>query len=90
MVLQTEDGKERALAAHSVDVLNKQLFLSRIDIPRTTVARISNLAGLMTSDLRKLCVPYGQIRQMFHRGKDVADVHFDVSEWPNMLTILNR
>ncbi|KAJ4894381.1 RNA-binding (RRM/RBD/RNP motifs) family protein [Raphanus sativus] len=86
---ETEDGKERALAAHSVDVLNKQLFLSRIDIPRTTVARISNLAGLMTSDLRKLCVPYGQIKQMFHRGKDVADVHFDVSEWPNMLTILN-
>ncbi|CAN7127123.1 unnamed protein product [Brassica rapa subsp. narinosa] len=86
---ETEDGKERALAAHSVDVQNKPLFISRIDIPRTTVARISNLSGLMTGDLRKLCMPYGQIKQMFHRGKGVADVHFDISEWPNMLTILN-
>ncbi|XP_009102625.1 uncharacterized protein LOC103828748 [Brassica rapa] len=86
---ETEDGKERALAAHSVDVQNKQLFISRIDIPRTTVARISNLSGSMTGDLRKLCMPYGQIKQMFHRGKGVADVHFDISEWPNMLTILN-
>ncbi|CAN7077270.1 unnamed protein product [Brassica oleracea var. botrytis] len=86
---ETEEGKERAVAAHSVDVLNKKLFISRIDIPRTTVARISNLSGLMTGDLRKLCVPYGQIKQMFHRGKGVADVHFDISEWPNMLTILN-
>ncbi|KAL0899233.1 hypothetical protein Bca101_083194 [Brassica carinata] len=86
---ETEDGKERALAAHSVDVENKQLFISRIDIPRTTVSRISNLSGSNTGDLRKLCVPYGQIKQMFYRGKDVSDVHFDVSEWPNMLTILN-
>lgn len=88
--MQTEEGKERAVAARSVDVLNKKLFISRIDIPRTTVARISNLSGLMTGDLPKLCVPYGQIKQMFHRGKGVADVHFDISEWPNMLTILNR
>ncbi|CAH8362307.1 unnamed protein product [Eruca vesicaria subsp. sativa] len=86
---KTEVGKEKALAAHSVDVQNKQLFISRIDIPRTTVARISNLSGSTGRDVRELCATYGHIKHMFFRGNAIADVRFDVSEWPNMLTILN-
>lgn len=90
LVLQTEDGKERALAEHSISICNTQLFISRIDIPRTTVARISNLSKSAMKDVRALCVPYGQIKQVYIRGNGVVDVLFDVSEWPNMLTILNR
>ncbi|KFK39624.1 hypothetical protein AALP_AA3G268000 [Arabis alpina] len=86
---ETEDGKERALAEHSISIFNKQLFISRIDIPRTTVARITNFSASSMSDLGKLCEPYGQIKQVCVRGKSIVDVHFDVSEWPNMLTILN-
>ncbi|EOA29928.1 hypothetical protein CARUB_v10013033mg [Capsella rubella] len=86
---ETEDGKERALAGHSVSICNTQLFISRIDIPRTTVARFSNFSGSAMGDVRALCVPYGKIKQVYHRGKGIADVRFDVSEWPNMLSILN-
>ncbi|VVA98584.1 unnamed protein product [Arabis nemorensis] len=83
---KTEDDKDRALAEHSICIFNKQLFISRIDVPRTTVARISNFSAC---DIRSLCVPYGQIKKVTCRGKGIVDVHFDVSEWPNMLTILN-
>ncbi|ESQ47488.1 hypothetical protein EUTSA_v10020149mg [Eutrema salsugineum] len=86
---ETEDGKERALAEHSISIFNKQLFISRIDIPRTTVARISHFSKPCMSDIRKLCAPYGKIKQLLFRGDGIADVHFDVSEWPNMHTILN-
>ncbi|KAG7583075.1 RNA-binding domain superfamily [Arabidopsis suecica] len=86
---ETEDGKERALAEHSISICNTQLFISRIDIPRTIVARISNLSKSAMKDVRALCVPYGQIKQVYIRGNGVVDVLFDVSEWPNMLTILN-
>ncbi|CAL9222017.1 unnamed protein product [Arabidopsis halleri] len=86
---ETEDGKERALAEHSISICNTQLFISRIDIPRTIVARISNLSKSAMKDVRALCVPYGQIKQVYIRGNGVADVLFDISEWPNMLTILN-
>lgn len=89
-MLQTEDDKERALAEHSISIFNKQLFISRIDVPRTTVARISIFSASVLSDIRTLCVPYGQITKVTCRGKGIVDVHFDVSEWPNMLTILNR
>ncbi|XP_010488394.1 PREDICTED: uncharacterized protein LOC104766250 isoform X2 [Camelina sativa] len=86
---ETEDGKERALAEHSISICNTQLFISRIDIPRTTVARISNLSESAGRNVRALCSPYGQIKLVYMKGYDIADVHFDVSEWPNMLTILN-
>ncbi|AEE76758.1 unnamed protein product [Arabidopsis thaliana] len=86
---ETEDGKERALAEHSISICNTQLFISRIDIPRTIVARISNLSKSAMRDVRALCVPYGQIRGVYIRGTGVADVFFDISEWPNMLAILN-
>ncbi|KAL9292452.1 putative RNA recognition motif domain, nucleotide-binding alpha-beta plait domain superfamily [Arabidopsis thaliana] len=86
---ETEDGKERALAEHSISICNTQLFISRIDIPRTIVARISNLSKSAMRDVRALCVPYGQIRRVYIRGTGVADVFFDISEWPNMLAILN-
>lgn len=90
MLVQTENGKERALAGHSVNIMNKRLFISRIDTPRTTVARISNLSISAVEEIRKVCVLYGQVRRVFNRGKGVVDVYFDISEWPNMLTILNR
>ncbi|XP_010466671.1 PREDICTED: uncharacterized protein LOC104746834 isoform X2 [Camelina sativa] len=86
---ETEDGKERALAEHSISICNTQLFISRIDIPRTTVARISNLSESAGRNVRALCSPYGQIKQVYMKGYDIADVHFDISDWPNMLTILN-
>lgn len=54
------------------------------------MARISNLSKSAMKDVRALCVPYGQIKQVYIRGNGVVDVLFDVSEWPNMLTILNR
>ncbi|KAL1210756.1 hypothetical protein V5N11_032300 [Cardamine amara subsp. amara] len=86
---ETEDGKERALAEHSINISNKQVFISRIDIPRTTVVRISNLSDSSMRDLLDLCRPYGQIKRLIMRGKNVGEVRFKVSEWPNMLTILN-
>ncbi|CAN8268671.1 unnamed protein product [Cochlearia groenlandica] len=86
---ETEDGKERALAAHSFSILNKRSFISRIDTPRTTVARILNMSASSKRDIYKLCSPYGKIKQVITRGVSVVDVYFDVSVWPNMVTVLN-
>ncbi|KAM7485372.1 hypothetical protein LguiA_001381 [Lonicera macranthoides] len=88
---KTEDDKERAIEKRSVVVLGKQLSIIRIDVPRTTVLRISNID--ITGSLMKLnpiIESCGRARTLKMRHKSMADVHFKVEEWPNMLKILNK
>ncbi|KAF8388250.1 hypothetical protein HHK36_026916 [Tetracentron sinense] len=87
---ETEDAKEKAIAAYSVSVLGKQLLIFRIDAPRTTVIRISNMCPRSKAGrVHNICSSYGRIRKLIHRNADTIDVHFKLSEWPNMVTILN-
>ncbi|XP_016647919.1 PREDICTED: uncharacterized protein LOC103324204 isoform X1 [Prunus mume] len=87
---ETEDAKETAIAACSINVEGKQLSILRIDVPRTTVIRISNFGGTVSKKkFQSTCNSHGQVKQMKGRGMDIVDVHFKLAEWPNMLTILN-
>lgn len=86
--LQTEDAKERAIAEHSIHVSGRQLLIFRIDAPRTTVVRISNINS-RDPTIRTICNSYGEVKNILKRRKDIVDVHFKLCEWPNMLRILN-
>ncbi|KAJ7979838.1 RNA-binding (RRM/RBD/RNP motifs) family protein [Quillaja saponaria] len=91
MEFETVDAKERVLAKHSISVSGKKLFILRIDSPRTTVVRISNIVAVeMFKKVASICKSYGQVKKIVTRNKGVVDVHFKLAEWPNMLTILNR
>ncbi|KAL6292258.1 hypothetical protein ACE6H2_000400 [Prunus campanulata] len=87
---ETEDAKETAIAACSINVEGKQLSILRIDVPRTTVIRISNIGETVSKKrFKSICKSHGQVKHMKGRGRDIVDVHFMLGEWPNMLTILN-
>ncbi|GFY81705.1 hypothetical protein Acr_01g0015130 [Actinidia rufa] len=87
---EREGGKQRALERHSVNVSGKQLRIFRIDVPRTTAVRISNLnVEEVKGKLKTICDTYGEVMRIVVRSKDIVDVHFKLAEWPNMLKILN-
>lgn len=93
---ETEDAKERAIAAYSINVQGKQLLIFRIDVPRTTVIRITNFDETVFSRPRlsakiiSICRSYGEVYREKLRGQGILDVYFKLAEWPNMLSILNR
>lgn len=88
---QTEEAKQRALERNSIIVSGKLLQIFRIDAPRTTVVRISNLCyPEVQNKFEGICGSYGRVKHVTVRSKDIVDVHFNITEWPNMLRILNR
>ncbi|XP_031098903.1 uncharacterized protein LOC116002860 isoform X2 [Ipomoea triloba] len=87
---ETEEGKENALTRHSINVLGRRLLIFRVDVPRTTVVRISNVLCIPIKKLILLCKSFGKLRRVLHRNGNIMDVHFRLAEWPNMATILNR
>ncbi|KAH6834648.1 hypothetical protein C2S53_009185 [Perilla frutescens var. hirtella] len=88
--LETEIGKERALAKQSINVLGKHLVMLRIDCPRTTAVRISSTESLKLNDALSICKSLGDINSSLPRASNMLDVYFKLAEWPNMLKILNR
>lgn len=89
-MFQTEIGKERALAEQSINVLGKHLVMSRIDCPRTTVARITSRELLEIDAVVSICKSLGDFSSSSVRSPYIIDVQFKVAEWPNMWKILNR
>lgn len=88
---QTEEAKQRALERNSIIVSGKLLQIFRIDAPRTTAVRISNLFyPEVQNKFEAICRSYGRVKHVVVRSKDIVDVHFNITEWPNMLRILNR
>ncbi|KAI8560864.1 hypothetical protein RHMOL_Rhmol04G0288800 [Rhododendron molle] len=88
--LATEEAKQRALERNSIIVSGKLLRIFRIDAPRTTVVRISNLCyPEVQNKFEGICGSYGRVKHVVVRSKDIVDVHFNITEWPNMLRILN-
>ncbi|XP_042060957.1 uncharacterized protein LOC121805227 [Salvia splendens] len=87
--LETEIGKERALAKQSINVLGRHLVILRIDCPRTTAVRITSSRFPLVGDVVQICRSLGDVSASFSREANVLDVHFKVSEWPNMVKILN-
>ncbi|KAL6954949.1 hypothetical protein U1Q18_044391 [Sarracenia purpurea var. burkii] len=88
--LETEEAKQRALERHSINVSGKPLLIFRIDAPRTTVLRISNLYyPQVKGNFASICNSYGKVKSVVVRSKVIVDVHFKLAEWPNMLKILN-
>ncbi|GAV79397.1 RRM_6 domain-containing protein [Cephalotus follicularis] len=86
---ETEDSKECAIARHSINVLGKQLLIFRIDAPRTTVIRISNVPPKLYSKVRHICNSYGMVKYIIPRATGIMDVHFKLAELPKVLKILN-
>ncbi|KAI8003694.1 hypothetical protein LOK49_LG08G00706 [Camellia lanceoleosa] len=66
-----------------------RLFI-KIDAPRTTVVRISNQTREAKKKLFSICRSYGKVKVVGFRHKEIRDVHFMLSEWPNMLKNLSR
>ncbi|XP_050371946.1 uncharacterized protein LOC126789911 [Argentina anserina] len=93
---ETEDAKERAIAAYAINVQGKQLLIFRIDVPRTTVIRITSVddtlfsTKMLVSKILSICGSYGEVGRSKLRSMGVLDVYFKLAEWPNMLSILNR
>ncbi|XP_060181117.1 uncharacterized protein LOC132610769 isoform X1 [Lycium barbarum] len=87
---ETVEGKEIAIEKHSLIVLGERLSILRIDPPRTTIVRISNVDSLAMGKVTSVCKKLGKTRQFFPRTNDILDVHFKLAEWPRMLEILNR
>ncbi|KAG1353956.1 putative COP1-interacting protein 7 [Cocos nucifera] len=88
---ESEESKEMALAVATVFVLGKKLMIYRIDAPKTTVVRISRVnhrTGI--TKIQNICESYGQVKRIIGRDVDTFDVHFKLSEYGNMVEILNR
>ncbi|MCD7468226.1 hypothetical protein HAX54_006213 [Datura stramonium] len=87
---ETVEGKEIAIEKSSVIVLGERLSILRIDAPRTTVVRISNIHSPAMGKVISFCKELGKTAQFFMRTSGIMDVHFEFAEWPRMLEILNR
>lgn len=79
-----------AVSKHSISLAGKQPYVLRVDVPRTTVVRISNYSYDKDKRLLFVCSKYGAVRRVLRRSSDMVDVHFEVMELPNMLHIVNR
>jgi hypothetical protein len=88
---KTEEGKNKALTKHSINVFGSQLLLTRIDAPRTTVVRLSNIANFhqIAQKLKPTCESFGRVAAFKIRHNSVLDIYFMLNEWPNMLNIVN-
>ncbi|XP_055813727.1 uncharacterized protein LOC129883155 isoform X2 [Solanum dulcamara] len=86
---ETVEGKEIAIEKHSLIMLGETLSILRIDAPRTTVVRISNIPQ-PAMEVITFCKYLGQTRHFFMRTTGIMDVHFKFAEWPRMLEIINR
>lgn len=95
-LLQTEDAKERAIAAYSINVQEKQLLILRIDVPRTTVIRMTSVDDALfsntkvLSDIVSVCTSSWGVEKVKLRNVGMLDVYFNLDHWPKMLSILNR
>ncbi|XP_004247930.1 probable GPI-anchored adhesin-like protein PGA55 isoform X1 [Solanum lycopersicum] len=87
---ETVEGKEIAIAKHSLTMLGETLSILRIDAPRTTIVRISNIAIPSRAKVISFCKNLGQTRHFFKKALGIMDVHFKLAEWPRMLEIINR
>ncbi|KAL8121921.1 hypothetical protein AgCh_018596 [Apium graveolens] len=86
---ETEDGKDRALAKQSIVVFGNRLFIYRVDAPRTTIVRIKTTIPNVSKHI-EIFRTFGSIRNCHQRSRTVLDLHFSITEWPNMLQILNK
>ncbi|KAG5554289.1 hypothetical protein RHGRI_011974 [Rhododendron griersonianum] len=72
--LATEEAKQRALERNSIIVSGKLLQIFRIDAPRTTVVRISNLCyPEVQNKFEGICGSYGRVKHVAVRSKDIVD-----------------
>lgn len=89
ILLQSEMGKERALAKQFINISGRQLVMLRIDCPRTTVVRISTMDQRFYKEITSICRSLGDVDLVKIRVRGILDVQFKLSEWPNMVKILN-
>ncbi|KAK4732587.1 hypothetical protein R3W88_025575 [Solanum pinnatisectum] len=87
---ETVEGKEIAIAKHSLIMLGETLSILRIDAPRTTIVRVSNIPDPSRPKVISFCKSLGQTRYFFTKAFGNMDVHFKFAEWPRMLEIINR
>ena len=80
-LLQSEEAKERILAEGTVSVSGEKLSILRVDAPKTTVVRITNVNPLCKfAKILSICGSYGQVKKLVKREASIFDVHFSSSE----------
>ncbi|KAH7662708.1 RNA recognition motif domain-containing protein [Dioscorea alata] len=88
---ESEKLKERALTKATISISGTTLSILRVDAPRTTIIRISNVNPASgATKVHSICESYGKVKKVTGRYIDTFDIHFKLSEWPNMLKIINR
>lgn len=89
--LQSEKSKERALAKATISISGLTLSILRVDAPKTTIIRISNVNPVSgATKVHSICDSFGKVKKVTGRYIDTFDIHFKLSEWSNMLKIINR
>ncbi|KAM3356606.1 putative protein isoform X1 [Capsicum galapagoense] len=86
---ETVEGKEIAIEKHALIMHGEKLSILRIDAPRTTIVRMSNMDFLTMRKMIPLCKELGKTSQFVTRTPGIMDVHYKFAEWPRMLEIIN-
>ncbi|XP_024539560.1 WW domain-binding protein 11 [Selaginella moellendorffii] len=87
----TDEGKESALSAHWVHINGQLVRISRADVPKTTVVRVSNISpSTPDSEFINACKSCGQVERVESRRDRVRDVFYHPAETRNMIKILDR
>ncbi|XP_039137994.1 uncharacterized protein LOC120275472 [Dioscorea cayenensis subsp. rotundata] len=88
---ESEKSKERALAKATISISGLTLSILRVDAPKTTIIRISNVNPVSgATKVHSICDSFGKVKKVTGRYIDTFDIHFKLSEWSNMLKIINR
>ncbi|KAJ7545136.1 hypothetical protein O6H91_09G108800 [Diphasiastrum complanatum] len=88
---KTEVAKESALAAHWIHLGGKPFRIQRLDSPKTTVVRISNIAAETNEEkIVNTCQLCGYVDSVKPRAAGVVDVCFHPNEIRHMIRILDR
>eukprot|EP00252_Welwitschia_mirabilis_P003839 TRINITY_DN13909_c0_g1_i1.p1 TRINITY_DN13909_c0_g1~~TRINITY_DN13909_c0_g1_i1.p1 ORF type:complete len:762 (-),score=160.27 TRINITY_DN13909_c0_g1_i1:174-2459(-) len=90
---ETEEAKDKALAAPWISVDGKQLQITAVDPPRTPVVRISNVNPMTPiKTICSICESLGSVKKVKWRDRNIVDVHFkqgDTVYMPNIISSLN-
>ncbi|EFJ10661.1 hypothetical protein SELMODRAFT_447288 [Selaginella moellendorffii] len=87
---KSEIEKDTALAASKVILGGKSLKLTRVDIPLTTVVRLSNIPADAREKIASSYKSYGQVDKVDPRMDGVVDIYYSASEIKNMAKILDK
>ncbi|KAG0575191.1 hypothetical protein KC19_VG325500 [Ceratodon purpureus] len=86
-----DGARERALSGRTVHLSGMQYTISRLDLVKTSVVRLSNVgAGVRTVQIQAACELIGRVEKVVTRCDGIVDVYFHSTELENMPRIMSR